>query len=115
MPRIFVQETVLAAQRDLPQFRGETEREFVSWLRVILANNAAAAVRYHTRHRSDLGMEKEFQQGLDGSAMLIGGALVSPDSSPSQRTRRRERAVLLSQAVVQLSEDQRRGIDPARV
>ena len=33
--------------------------------------------------------------------------MVSPDSTPSQKTRRRERAVLLSEALAQLPEDYR--------
>ncbi len=105
-----VQETVLAAQRDLPRFRGETEKELLSWLRVILANKAAASVRYHSRRCRDVDLEKSFQRDLDGSAMLIGEALVSPDSSPSQRTRRRERSVLLSQALSELSEEHREAL-----
>jgi RNA polymerase sigma-70 factor (ECF subfamily) len=102
-----VQETVLAAQRDLPHFRGETEKELVGWLRIILANTAAAAVRHHTRQRRDVGLEKQFQQGLDGSAVRIGDAMAGRDSSPSQRSHRRERSVLLSQALAQLPDDYR--------
>jgi RNA polymerase sigma-70 factor (ECF subfamily) len=102
-----VQETVLAAQRDLRQFRGETEKELVAWLRIILANTAAAAVRYHTRQRRDVGLEKELQQRLDGSALMLGEAITGRESSPSQYSHRRERAVLLSQALAQLPDQYR--------
>ena len=39
-----IQETALQAQRDINDFRGNTEKEFTSWLRRIMANVAAAPV-----------------------------------------------------------------------
>ena len=37
-PSDLIQETCLMAARDFPQFRGETEAEFIAWLRRILAH-----------------------------------------------------------------------------
>lgn len=41
------QETLLEAYRDFHMFRGGLEREFLAWLRRILANNLARAVEVH--------------------------------------------------------------------
>jgi RNA polymerase sigma-70 factor, ECF subfamily len=40
-----VQETMLEACRDLERFEGHTEKEWLAWLRKILAHNAADFVR----------------------------------------------------------------------
>jgi len=46
-PSDIVQETMLEAFRDFHQFRGGLEREFLAWIRQILANNLARAVQTH--------------------------------------------------------------------
>jgi RNA polymerase sigma-70 factor, ECF subfamily len=43
-PSDVVQETMLEAYRDFHQFRGGLEREFLAWIRQILANNLARMV-----------------------------------------------------------------------
>src|SRR3954451_18258751 len=40
-----VQETFLEAQRDFPNFRGDTEAELMGWLRQMLLNNLASFSR----------------------------------------------------------------------
>ena len=42
-----VQETFFEAHRDFEQFRGQSEPEFLGWLRKILANNLAREVERH--------------------------------------------------------------------
>src|SRR5262245_43271461 len=49
-----VQETFLEAHRDFGAFRGRNEREFVSWLRRILACNLANVVERYTAQRRDV-------------------------------------------------------------
>lgn len=46
-PSDVVQETLLEAYRDFHQFRGGLEREFLAWIRQILANNLARTVEQH--------------------------------------------------------------------
>jgi RNA polymerase sigma-70 factor, ECF subfamily len=46
-PSDVVQETLLEAFRDFHQFRGGLEREFLAWIRQILANNMARMVEQH--------------------------------------------------------------------
>src|SRR6266446_4733930 len=42
-----VQQTMLEAYRDFAQFRGGTEKEWLAWLRRILAHNTAQFVRHY--------------------------------------------------------------------
>lgn len=46
-PSDVVQETLLEAYRDFHQFRGGLEREFLAWIRQILANNLARMIELH--------------------------------------------------------------------
>src|SRR5229473_4224741 len=47
-PSDLVQETLLEAHRDFPQFLGTTEKEeLVTWLRRILVRNLADQVKHH--------------------------------------------------------------------
>src|SRR5437870_6959456 len=46
-PSDLVQETLLEAHRDFPQFAGTTEKELVVWLRRILVRNLADQVKHH--------------------------------------------------------------------
>jgi RNA polymerase sigma-70 factor (ECF subfamily) len=101
-----VQETLLAAHRDLAQFRGETEAELVGWLRRILAANLVDLVRrYCGAQRRDVRLERRLADEVDQSSRDIGLVLMTKDSSPSQRAVRREQAVLLADALKSLPED----------
>ena len=46
-PSDIVQETFCEAHRDFGQFRGQSEPEFLAWLRRILVNNLAQQVERH--------------------------------------------------------------------
>jgi RNA polymerase sigma-70 factor, ECF subfamily len=103
-----VQETLLRAHEAFAQFRGTTEREFVAWLRQILASRLEKQVRgYCETGRRDLKLERNLAEQLDGSSMALSGALLAHDSSPSQRVSRREQAVLLADALESLPHDYR--------
>ncbi len=52
-------------------------------------------------------LEREIQDALDQSSVLLDRALASPQSSPSQQAVRREQGVLLADALDQLPEDYR--------
>ncbi len=107
-PADLVQETFLEAHRDLAQFRGETERELVAWLRQILASNLANLIRhYYGTQRRDLHLERELNDELNHSSRALDRGLVAAQSSPSQQASRREQAVLLADALRELTEDYR--------
>ena len=77
-----VQEAFLGAYRDFPQFRGTSEKEFLSWLRQILASLLANLVRhYQGTQRRDIRLERQLVIELEQSSQALdrsrraGGAL----------------------------------------
>lgn len=101
-----VQETFLAAHRDFARFRGQTEAEFVGWLRQILAANLIDLVRrYCGAQRRDVRLERQLVDELEQSSQAMGLVLVAKQSSPSQQAARRELAVLLADALKNLPAD----------
>jgi RNA polymerase sigma-70 factor (ECF subfamily) len=110
-PADLVQETFLEAHRDFPRFRGNTEGELLAWMRQILTRNLANAIRryFGTRAR-DLNLERELSRDFDESWRMLDGGLVAKQSSPSHQASRRERAVLLANALQRLPDDYRETI-----
>ncbi len=98
-----VQQTLLEAYRDFGQFRGATEKEWLAWLRRILTHNAAQlARRYRGTDKRQIGLEV----GLDaGSTARPGLQPADPGESPSQQLLRKERELLLADALMQLPPD----------
>jgi len=107
-PADVVQETFLEAHRNFGRFAGENEAQFVGWLRQILAANLANVQRrYLGTHARDVRLERQIADSLDRSSMMLEGALVAQQSSPSQQAARREQAVLLADALAELPPDYR--------
>jgi RNA polymerase sigma-70 factor (ECF subfamily) len=107
-PEDLVQETFLKAHRDFAQFRGTSEKEWVAWLRQILAYNLAHLVRrYHGSKRRDIKLERAMEEALDESSSALDRGLATPDTSPSKQAIRREQSVLLADALNQLPADYR--------
>jgi RNA polymerase sigma-70 factor, ECF subfamily len=101
-----VQQTLLEAYRDFGQFRGGTEKEWLAWLRQILAHNAAQFVRhYRTTGKRQVGLEVGLDAGEGGATIPWQPA--DPGESPSQQLLRKERELLLADALVQLPPDYR--------
>jgi RNA polymerase sigma-70 factor (ECF subfamily) len=103
-----VQETFLDAHATFAEFRGDTERELVGWLRQVLAFNLATLIRrfFGTRQRN-VELERELAGELDASSQALDRGFVAATTSPSQRAVRREQAVLLADALGQLPADYR--------
>jgi RNA polymerase sigma-70 factor (ECF subfamily) len=100
-----VQDAFLGAHRDFGQFRGTTEKEFLGWLRQILAYVLANLVRYYQgAQRRDVRLERQLAIELDQSSHALDRGLVADQSSPSQQAARREQAVLLAEALARLPE-----------
>jgi RNA polymerase sigma-70 factor (ECF subfamily) len=103
-----VQETLLEAHRHLPQFRGTSERQFVAWLREIMAAKLANLVRhYYGTQGRDVRLERELGGRLDQSSQMLDGGLVDGGSSPSQQASHREQSVRLAAALERLPPDYR--------
>jgi RNA polymerase sigma-70 factor (ECF subfamily) len=103
-----VQDTFLEAARHFSRFRGETEPELAAWLRQILAGCLAHLVRrYCGTQARDVRLERTLEDELDQSSRAIDRGLIAAQSTPSQRSSRREQAVLLADALDRLPPDYR--------
>ncbi|MCC6493162.1 MAG: sigma-70 family RNA polymerase sigma factor [Pirellulales bacterium] len=105
-----VQDACLAAHRDFAQFRGVTEPELTAWLREIMAHAASNLARDHRRQRRDVKLERRLYNLLNQSSQMLERALADPNPSPSHSAVRRERAVLLANALAQLPGDYREAL-----
>jgi RNA polymerase sigma-70 factor, ECF subfamily len=102
-PSDLVQETFMAAQRNITSFRGQTEVELLSWLRRMLASKLVNLYRrYCQAQRRDVRLEQQLAEKLDQTSNIFERGLVAPQSSPSEQVIQRERAVALADALRQL-------------
>jgi RNA polymerase sigma-70 factor (ECF subfamily) len=105
-PSDLVQETFLAAHRDFARFQGTTEAELVAWLRQVLAARLADQVRWHLKaKRRDARLERRLAEELGQSSQDLELQVASRQSTPSAHAARRERAVLLAEALRTLPTD----------
>jgi RNA polymerase sigma-70 factor (ECF subfamily) len=105
-PSDIVQETMLKAHRHFAQFRGQTERELLAWLRQILVTNLARFVQHYLLAakrdlRREVSLERLGAAVLDSSARLQSVAAFA-GGSPSDAAEHREEAVLLADRLAQL-------------
>jgi len=103
-----VQETFLEAHRYFDRFQGDTEPVLLAWLRRILASQTARLVRHYggTQAR-DVELERTLERELDSSSSVLDRGLVDRGESPSGAASRRERALLLADALGRLPPDYR--------
>jgi len=103
-----VQDAFLGAHRDFVQFRGETEHEFLAWLRQVLASVLANFIRhYQGTKRRDVRLERQLAAELEQSSQALDRALVARSTGPDRHAERREESVLLAEALNHLAEDDR--------
>jgi RNA polymerase sigma-70 factor (ECF subfamily) len=106
-PSDLVQQTMLQAWQALGQFRGQSSAELAGWLRGILANNLAAAVREFARAKRDVRREQSLEAALAESSARLEQWIAAEQSSPSSQADRNEQALLLAQALERLPAAQR--------
>ena len=105
-PSDIVQQTLLAAVRDWPKFRGGSEAELAAWLRQILAHVLLHELRrYGGAQRRDIGREVSLEEALAESSRRLGAALAAPGSSPSEQAGRHELELRLADALARLPAD----------
>jgi RNA polymerase sigma-70 factor (ECF subfamily) len=109
-----VQQTVLEAHQQLAQFRGAgsstAPAELAGWLRRILANNLADALRTVGRAKRDVSREQSIERDLEKSSMRMGDWLAANQSSPSHKVQREERCLVLAAALAELPQSQKEAV-----
>jgi RNA polymerase sigma-70 factor (ECF subfamily) len=110
-PSDVVQETLARAHEKADQFRGTTEAERAGWLRKILANELAAAVRRFQAGKRDAGLERSLSAAVEDSSARLEGLLAAEQSSPSERAVRHEELQRLAAALAGLPDEQRRAVE----
>jgi RNA polymerase sigma-70 factor (ECF subfamily) len=106
-----VQQAILNAHERQAQFRGQTEAEWLAWLRTILANALAAAARRFDAQARDLARERSLEGELEHSSSRLERLLVADQTSPSERAVRGEELIRLAQAMARLPDEQRRAVE----
>ncbi len=106
-PSDLVQDALLKASLRFGQFRGASDAELAGWLRQILARGLADFVRRYRTGGRRAGREQSLDELLDRSSQAMGRIVAAGGPSPSASAERRDLGVVLSDALAQLSEDQR--------
>lgn len=101
-----VQETLVEANRDLPQFRGTTEAEWLAWLRQILSRNAADFVRrYRGTDKRQQRLEVPLAPLPDHSSLAAGLEPRDTGETPTQQIMRLESEIQIADAITRLEPD----------
>lgn len=102
-----VQETCMQAFEGFEQFRGENEKQFIAWLRQILANKGAWMARKFQTEKRDAKLEQNLRQLIDKSSIDIGAMIPDKFSTPSKVAMGRERVVILAESIEQVRGEQK--------
>jgi len=101
-----IQQTMMDAHKGFDQFRGDSEGEWIGWLKKILQHNAVDFCRhYKGTEKRDANREISFAQSQSQS--LFRGA-AEPDAeveTPSEVIMRKENEILLADELSKLPED----------
>lgn len=104
-PSDLVQESLVKAYANLSQFQGNTPEQLYGWVRRILANEMALAIRRYIggpRH-----LERSLEAGLEESSLHLERWLADLSREPMALVTQREQIARLVAALTSLSEDQR--------
>jgi len=104
-PSDVVQQTLLKAHQKTAEFRGTSEPELMGWLRSILANTMADALRKLLRQKGDVQYSLEI--ALQQSSSRLEAWVNNGDPTPGQQLLREEQLLRLAEALSQLPDDQR--------
>jgi RNA polymerase sigma-70 factor (ECF subfamily) len=108
-PSDLVQQTLLKAHEKRDQFRGNSDAERAAWLRAILANQIADALRRFGRQRGN--REQSLEEALEHSSARLDAWVAAERSSPSQKYIRQERLIEMAEWIARLPEDQRTALE----
>ena len=100
-----VQQTMLEAHRDFDRFQGNSEQEWLAWLRKILAHNVADFIR-HYRGTAKRQVRREVPFRDPAASNAFGAAEpAAPDATPSQELARLDDELRVTTALAKLTPD----------
>jgi RNA polymerase sigma-70 factor (ECF subfamily) len=108
-PSDIVQQTLLKAHEKQDQFRGKNDAERLAWLRTILANQMADALRKFRRQQGN--RERSIEEALEASSARLDAWLAAEQASPSERIVDQERLLEMAEAMAKLPDDQRTALE----
>jgi RNA polymerase sigma-70 factor (ECF subfamily) len=100
-----VQQTLLEAHRGFHNFRGETEAEWLAWLRTILGHNTHDFIRRYKTDKRRVHKEVRLQMPAGDQSASFFHDPPSAEPTPSQIIVQHEREIELADALAQLAED----------
>lgn len=98
-----VQQSLWEGSRTITSIGTQDSEEMARLLRRILTNNLRDEIRRATAQKRDVRLERSIEQ----SSLRLGALLADSSPTPGQHAVMNERAVLVAEAVMQLSDDQR--------
>ena len=101
-----IQQTLLEANNGMIAFQGRSERELWAWLRRILVHNLIDEVRKLERAGYDAKLEISIHQ----SSLRLQSQMVAEHTPPDERASKNEELLLLANALLALSEEQRTAV-----
>jgi len=106
-PSDVVQQAMLRAHSAWSGLRERQPEVLVAWLRRILSNVLADAVRHYERDKRDVALELSIEAELDRSASGFAAWLAADQTAPSGRAERNEELLLLTEALARLPDRMR--------
>ena len=104
-PSDLVQQTLLEAYRGLDGFQGQTEGEWLAWIKQILKHNATDYIRsYKGTAKRRIQREVPMEAPRHGSSLFRIDPS-APGDTPSQLVMQHENEIQLAEAVSRLAED----------
>lgn len=109
MPKVdssdLIQQTLMEAYEAFPKFTGNTEGEWLGFLKRILKNNATDFVRRFGAAKRRAALEVALGGSGESSLFRPGPVLVDQGDSPSAIVSQREQEIEVANALEQLPED----------
>ena len=102
-----VQQTLLEAHRGFARFQGQTEAEWLAWLRQILSHNTVDFIRRYRTDKRRIGREVPLNTPGNGAISSLFRDPPDDGETPSRILAEQEQEIELANAITQLSEDHR--------